>query len=177
MEITPRDVMTAIKGRRSVRSFTDKPVEKETLLKLLEAAVWAPSGGNGQTWRFVVVTEEQVMKKIKMVSPGLLGRPPAVIIIAQDMNLAKHRGGKTRPESITRMDSAMAAQNIMLAAHEMGLGTCVIASFHAGAVAKILGMPEHILPHLLVSVGHPAVDPPPPERLFEGIYWFEGYHG
>ena len=96
---------------------------------------------------------------------------------SQDLALARHKGGKMGPESITKMDSAMAAQNIMLAAHELGLGTCVIASFHPGAVAKILGMPEHILPHLLVSVGHPNVDPPPPERLFEDIYWFESYHG
>ncbi|MBW2305070.1 MAG: nitroreductase family protein [Deltaproteobacteria bacterium] len=171
------DVMTAIKRRRSIRSFTDEPVDKETLIKLLEAAVWAPSGGNGQTWRFVVVTEKSMMKKIKMVSPGLLGDPPALIVIAQDMEAARHKGGKMGPESITKMDSAMAAQNILLAAYEMGLGTCVIASFHPGAVAKLLGMPEHILPHLLVSIGHPAKIPPPPERRFNGIYWFEAYNG
>ena len=99
------DVMTAIKGRRSVRRFEDKPIDKETLLKLLEAAVWAPSGGVGKTWRFVVVTDEAMMKKIKMVSPGLLGGPPVVIVIAQDMALAKHKGGKMGPESLTKMDS------------------------------------------------------------------------
>jgi nitroreductase len=171
------DVMTAIKGRRSVRNFTGEPVDKDTLLKLLEAAVWAPSGGNGQTWRFVVVTETAMMKKIRMVSPGLLGDPPAVIVIAQDMALARHKGGKMGPETITKMDSAVAAQNIMLAAYEMGLGTCAIASFHPGAVAKVLGMPESMQPHLMVSVGHPAVDPPPPARLFDEVYWFEEYHG
>jgi nitroreductase len=171
------DVMTAIKGRRSVRNFTGEPVDKDTLLKLLEAAVWAPSGGNGQTWRFVVVTETAMMKKIRMVSPGLLGDPPAVIVIAQDMALARHKGGKMGPETITKMDSAVAAQNIMLAAYEMGLGTCAIASFHPGAVAKVLGMPEGMQPHLMVSVGHPAVDPPPPARLFDEVYWFEEYHG
>ncbi|MBW2064349.1 MAG: nitroreductase family protein [Deltaproteobacteria bacterium] len=171
------DVITAIKGRRSVRSFTDEPVDKETLIKLLEAAVWAPSGGNGQTWRFVVVTEKSMMNKIKMVSPGLLGDPQAVIVIAQDTDLARHKGGKMGVEAIIKMDSAMAAQNIMLAAYEMGLGTCVIASFHPGAVAKLLGMPAHVIPQLLVSIGHPAKIPPPPERLFDGIYWFEAYDG
>jgi nitroreductase len=171
------DVMTAIKGRRSVRQFKDDPLDKDTLLKLLEAAVWAPSGGNGQTWRFVVVTQAAAMRKIKMVSPGLLGDPPAVIVIAQDTALARHKGGEMGVETITKMDSAMAAQNIMLAAYEMGLGTCVIASFHAGAVVKVLGMPENILPNLMVSVGRPALDPPPPARLFDEIYWFEAYDG
>ena len=171
------DVMTAIKGRRSVRNFTGESVDKDTLLKLLEAAVWAPSGGNGQTWRFVVITDTAMMKKIKMVSPGLLGDPPAVIVIAQDMALAQHKGGKMGPKSITKMDSAIASQNIMLAAYEMGLGTCVIASFHPGAVAKLLAMPENIQPHLLVSVGHPDADPPPPARLLEEVFWFEAYNG
>ena len=171
------DVMTAIKGRRSVRSFTNQPVDKEMLLKLLEAAVWAPSAGNSQTWRFVIVTEEAMMKKIKMVSPGLLGNPPAVIVIAQDMALSKHKSGQMGPETLTKMDSAMAAQNIMLAAHTMGLGTCAIGSFHPGALAKLLGMPEQIVPHLMVTVGHPAVKPPPPKRLLKEVYWFEAYHG
>lgn len=170
-------VMTAIKGRRSVRQFRSDPVDKETLLRLVEAAVWAPSGGNGQTWRFIVVTQAAAMRKIKMVSPGLLGDPPAVIVIAQDTNLARHKGGKMGVESIIKMDSAMAAQNIMLGAYEMGLGTCVIASFHPGGVAKVLGMPENILPILIVSVGHPAIDSPPPARLFDEIYWFEMYDG
>ena len=80
-------------------------------------------------------------------------------------------------ESITKWDSAMAAQNMMLAAYEMGLGTCVIASFHPGALAKLLGMPEHVQPQLIVSVGYPATEPSPPERLFKGIYWFEAYNG
>ena len=170
------DVMKAIKGRRSVRKFTDQSVSGEILLKLLEAAVWAPSGGNAQTWRFVVVTDEAKMKKIKMFSPGLLGGPPAVIIIAQDMDKAKKKGGKMGHESLSKMDSAMAAQNIMLAAYEIGLGTCVIASFHPGAVSKILNLPESLQPHLMVSIGHPAADPPPPPRRFEDIIWWENYN-
>ena len=171
------DVFTAIKERRSVRSFSDRPVEKEHLERLIEAAVWAPSGGNGQTWRFVVITDPRMMKKIKMVSPGLLGGPPAVIVIAQDLEEARHKGGEMGVESITKMDSAIASQNIMLAAHSLGLGTCVIASFHATAVGRMIKLPEKVLPHLLVSVGHPAVDPPPPPRKLEEVTWWEVYDG
>jgi len=171
------EVMEAIKSRRSIRKFTGQPVERETILKLLEAAVWAPSAGNGQTWRFVAVTDEKMVRKIKMFSPGLLGEPAAVIVIAQDMALVKRKGGQTGPESITKMDSAMAAQNILLAARAMSLGTCVIASFHPQAVGRLVKLPENILPHLLVSVGHPAKEPPPPPRLFEEIIWWEVYDG
>ncbi|MBW1927657.1 MAG: nitroreductase family protein [Deltaproteobacteria bacterium] len=171
------DVMAAIKGRRSVRKFTGQPVGKEALLKLLDAAVWAPSGGNAQTWRFVVVTDPERMRRLRMVSPGLLGRPPAAIVIAQDLALAERKGGKMGKESLAKMDSAMAAQNILLAAYEMGLGTCVVASFHPGAVGRILKLPDHILPQLIVSVGHPAANPPPPPRKFEELIWWETYGG
>jgi nitroreductase len=171
------EVMNAIKGRRSVRSFTDQAVDKEVLEQLIEAAVWAPSGGNGQTWRYVVITDPIMMKKIKMVSPGLLGGPPAVIIIAQDLAEAKHKGGEMGEELITKMDSAIASQNIMLAAHAKGLGTCVIASFHAKAVGKMVQLPENIQPQLLVSVGHPAMDPPPPDRKLKEVTWWEVYDG
>ena len=171
------DVFTAIKGRRSIREFTDQMVAKEILLKLLEAAVWSPSGGNAQTWRFVAITDQEKMKKIKMLSPGLSRGAPAVIVIAQDLSLAKHIGGEMGSETISKMDSAMAAQNIMLAAYEMGLGTCAVASFHQNAVGKFLKFPEHIKPQLLVSVGHPAKNPSPPARKFEEVIWFEGYDG
>jgi nitroreductase len=166
-----------IQGRRSVRKYQPDPVPKETLLKLLQAAVWAPSGGNAQTWRFVVITDDKVMKKIKMVSPGLLGDPPAIIVIAQDMERAQRKGGIMGHETLTKMDSAMAAQNILLSAYAMDLGACVIASFHAGAVGKLLGMPENVKPQLMISLGTPAHEPKAPPRRFEELIWWEAYDG
>lgn len=171
------DLMEAIKKRRSVRKYKDTPVDRKTILKLLEAAVWAPSGGNAQNWRFVVVTDPEVKKKIKMVSPGLLGNPPVVVVIAQDVAKAREMGGKMGVDSLVKMDSAMAAQNLMLAARAEGLGTCVIASFHPDAVRRLLRMPEEFVPQLLISVGVPDQDPAPPPRAFEKIIWWEACNG
>jgi len=171
------EVLEAIKGRRSVRSFEDRPVEKEVLVLLMEAGVWAPSGGNAQTWRFVLVTDKETLRKIKMVSPGLLGRPPAVIVICQDVKEALQKGGTMGSETLTKMDSAMCAQNIMLTAHSLDLGTCVIASFHPKAVQELLSLPAETVPQLLVSVGYPKRVPSAPKRKTEGIYFFEEYHG
>ena len=112
-----------------------------------------------------------------MLSPGLSRGAPAVIVIAQDISLAKRMGGEMGSKSIAKMDSAMAAQNIMLAAYEMGLGTCAVASFHKKAVGKFLKCPEHIKPQLLVSVGYPPKSPSPPARKFEEVIWFEEYDG
>lgn len=171
------DVISAIKSRRSVRKFKEEPLSRQQLLELLEAGVWAPSGGNRQTWRFVAVSTPAGVKKIKMVTPGMGGAPTAVIAIAHDMDLVDRKEGNQQPESIAKMDSAMAAQNILLAAEAMGLGSCVIASFNAKGVAKVLNLPDNWKPHLLISLGYPAADPKPPARKFEEIIWWEQYDG
>jgi len=82
------ELWEAIKGRRSVRSFVNKPVERALLERLIEAAVWAPTGGNAQTWIFIVVNEKSRIEKIRAISPGLLGEPTALIVVCQDKDLA-----------------------------------------------------------------------------------------
>ncbi|HDI11795.1 MAG TPA: nitroreductase family protein [Candidatus Acetothermia bacterium] len=164
------ELWEAIKGRRSVRSFQDRPVEREPLKRLVEAAIWAPSGGNAQTWHFVVITDPEQLRRIRTVSPGMLGNPPAAIAVCQDLVAARKKGGELGA-SLAVVDVAMATQNILLAAYDAGLGTCVIASFHKGAVSRILGLPEGMEPVLLVSVGWPARVPPPPPRRMDAISW------
>jgi nitroreductase len=129
------DVWEAIKSRRSIRSFKSDPVPKDLIEKLiLEAGIWAPTGGNAQTWRFVVVNDRDLIRKIRMVAPGILGNTPTAIVICQDMDEAEKKGSKLARDVLTLMDTALAAQNIMLTAYDQGLGTCLVASFHAGAI-------------------------------------------
>jgi nitroreductase len=169
------DVWEAIQGRRSIRSFKPDPIPDDLIMKLiLEAGIWAPTGGNAQTWRFVVVTDSNVIHRIKMVAPGILGNPPVVIAICQDLDEAERKGSKLGREVITLMDTALAAQNIMLAAYDQGLGTCVIASFHAGAVQQILHLPPPIVPQLLMSLGYPHVKSQAPKRNSK-VVWFNDY--
>ena len=169
------DVWEAIQGRRSIRSFKSDPIPEDLIRKLiLEAGFWAPTGGNAQTWRFVVVTDPSVIHKIKMVAPGILGNPPVVIVICQDLDEAERKGSKLGRNVLTLMDTALAAQNIMLAAHDQGLGTCVIASFHAGAVQQILHLPPPIVAQLLMSLGYPYVKTQAPKRNSK-VVWFNEY--
>lgn len=169
------DIWTAIKNRRSIRSFTATPLEKNKLRDLiLKAGIWAPSGGNAQNWRFIVITDQKVLNKLKLVSPGLLGSPQAIIIICQDLVDALEKGGELGVKTLSLMDTAMAAQNIMLAAYAVGLGTCPIASFHPEAVQRIMGLPVHIYPQLLISVGFPKENLPAPRRNPD-IIWFDRY--
>jgi nitroreductase len=169
------DVWEAIQGRRSIRSFKPDPIPEDLIRKLiLEAGIWAPTGGNVQTWRFVVVTNPNVIHKIKMVAPGILGNPPVVIAICQDLDEAERKGSKLGRNVITLMDTALAAQNIMLVAYAQGIGTCLIASFHPGAVQEILHLPPPIVPQLLMSLGYPNVKSQPPKRNSR-VVWFNEY--
>jgi nitroreductase len=174
-ENSDMELFRAIMERRSIRSFKPDPVPEEVLRKLVEAGIWAPTGGNAQTWRFVIVTDPANIRRIKMLSPGLSGNPPAVIAICQDLAEAERRGDSLGRDVLTVMDSALAAQNIMLAACAEGLGTCAIRSFHPGGVQKLLHLPEHIAPQLLISVGVPEVTPRAPTRNLD-VIWFQEYN-
>ena len=169
------DIWAAIKNRRSVRKFTDDPVKDEVLKSLvLEAGIWAPSGGNIQAWRFFIITDPKILNRVKLVSPGLLGTPPSIIVICEDLVYELEKGGDLGVKVLSIMDTAMAAQNIMLAAHAAGLATCPIASFHAEAVQRIMGLPAHLCPQLIISVGFPGKNPPAPRRN-PNVIWFNSY--
>ena len=166
------ELWEAIKGRRSVRDFLDRPVTRETIESLLEAAIWAPSGGNAQTWRFVAIIDPAEIMKIKIVSPGLLGDPAAVIAVCQDLVQARAKGGNLGETFLAPIDAAMATQNLLLVACAEGLGACTIASFHRRGLRRLLGLAEGIEPILLVSLGYPAQLPTAPARRREGVFVF-----
>jgi nitroreductase len=171
------DVFEAIRGRRSVRRYREDPVEPADLDRLIDAGVWAPSGGNAQSWRFVIVQDEDRIRRLRMVSPGMPGPPPCVIAICQDLEEAERRGARLGRERLALFDAAMAAENVLLAAYAVGLGTCVVASFHAEAVRQVLGLPDEIEPILLVAVGRAAEAPAPPARSREEVVFRETYRG
>lgn len=167
-------VLEVIKGRRSVRSFKPDPIPEEHLKLILEAGLWAPSGGNAQPWEFVLVRERQVIDKIRLFSPGLFGDPYALIVLCVNKNRIKRRDESGK--QIALMDVAMAAQNMMLEAYYLGVGSCPIASFNKTAIKELLDMPDHVDPVLMVSLGYPEKWPEPPKRRpFEEVVHYEKY--
>ena len=155
--------LDVIKKRRSVRSFTDKAVEENKLEKLVEAAIWAPSGGNRQPWNVVIVQPKEDIEQIKAVSPGMPGNPGALIVLCADRIKA---GGNEEAagSGIAIMDIAIAAQNICLEATELGLGSCMVGSFNPKAVIELLDIPDRFIPELVVSLGYPQNIPDAPPR-------------
>lgn len=91
---------------RSIRKFADRPVDREMLTELVEAACAAPTASNLQAWRFVMVTDPELVRKVDLVSPGLSGYPPVILVICSDLEEVARRGSAHFLEYGYMMDTA-----------------------------------------------------------------------
>ena len=149
------DVIDAVKKRKSVRSYLDKPVEDDKLASILEAGRLAPSASNRQEWRFVVVRDPEKRKKLAEVAgeQTFVGEAPIVIVACADTTegYVMKCGQLSYP-----IDVAIALDHMALAAVELGLGTCWIGLFDENKVKGILGIPDEISVIELMPLGYPS---------------------
>lgn len=166
-------ISNLIKQRRSVRHFKSKKVEREKLERMVELATWAPSGSNAQAWKFIVLDEEDMLKRLTAFLPGVSQPPAAMICLCVDYKLEYKRAGKLGEKVLGIMDISMAAQNIMLTATTLQLGSCAIRGFNEDVVKMALNLPEHVRPELMVIIGYPLLPAKAPARrpLEEILYW------
>ena len=157
------DTLQAIFTRRCVRAFTQDPVPDKALRQVLEAGVAAASAGNSQPWGFVVVRDPARLAVLRALSPGIIDDPPVVIVVGLDQARVRRYGGK-EGEQFAWMSVGIAVQNMLLAAHSLGLGACPVGSFHRKGVRAYLDFPPDVEPVLYVILGHPRVKPTPPGR-------------
>jgi nitroreductase len=152
-------VLEAIRTRRVVRAFTDDPVSVDDLRRILESARWAVSAGNRRINKFLVVRDTRTIGLVKAVSPGMLGRPTALIVICTDTEKAAKEQVQLDRDPNTWIDVGTAAMNMMLAAHALGLGSCPATSFSRSGVTTVLELPPTLIPEFIVQLGHPAPQP------------------
>ena len=148
------DVMEAIRTRKSVRSYLDKPIEDEKLDAVLDAARLAPSARNCQEWRFIVVKDKNIRRALAMAAnnQAFVGEAPVVLAAcAAETNDVMTCGYKSHP-----IDVAIALDHVTLEAVEQGLGTCWIGAFDQQKVKDILDVPEEAAVVELMPIGYPA---------------------
>jgi nitroreductase len=175
-------VLEAIHHRRAVRDYTDEPVERPAVEALLDAAVWAPSAVNQQPWAFAVVQDPHFLKRCsdrakrhwastmagtpswERVRPMIEDPGYCIFYNASTLIIICAREGGLNPEE----DCCLAAENLMLAACAMGLGTCPIGFarpwLNLPQAKRELGIPEDCSPVFPVILGYPRAIPPAPER-------------
>jgi len=160
------DILEIIKGRRSVRSFTDRELEEHQVAALKEALIWAPSSGNLQSRAFYFVRNADVRRAISeaALSQRFIADAPLVVVACADARIAE-RYGHRGLELYVVEDVACSVQNMMLTAHALGLGSTWVGAFDERGVAKALSLPPNLRPMAVVPVGWPARVPGAPARV------------
>jgi nitroreductase len=159
------ETLECIKSRASVRKFRKEELPEEDLTACLEAGIAAPSAGNCQDWGFVLVRNQETKSRLAVAAFGqeMLEDAPVVIVVCSDRK--KIGGYGTRGETLyTIQDSAAAAQNIMLAAWDKEIGSCWVGGFDEQEVSKILALPSHVRPAVIMPLGYPVEKPEKPRR-------------
>ncbi|MDP2401390.1 MAG: nitroreductase family protein [Actinomycetota bacterium] len=157
------DTLECIGTRRSIRRYTDEPVAPEHVDTLLAAAMAAPSAGNQQPWRFIVVTDAAMRERMAATSPyaAMLPSAPLAVVICGDTSDLRH-------PDMWQHDCAAATQNMLLAAHAIGLGAVWLGFYphieRSEPLAALLGIPHGIYPMAVVAIGHPAEEKEPSNR-------------
>jgi nitroreductase len=177
------ELMEAIRTRRSIRKYLDKPVEDDKLQAVLEAVRLAPSWANMQCWRLVVVKDREVKEKLSDLSyvesffapkgykanpsKKALAEAPVVVVLCADPS----QSGSLWGQSYYLVDAGIASQNLMLAAHGQGLGTVFVGVYDEVKVKGILNIPQNIRVIGLFPLGYPPEEGKggPPRKPLEEI--------
>jgi nitroreductase len=187
------EVLEAIKTRRSIRKYKSTPVDEKMIETILEAARWAPSWHNNQCWRFVVVRNTEIKNKLAetliVVDPSrpnraaeAISNAPVAIVACAEVGRSGYSGREPR-EPVTdkgefwyMFDTALAMENLMLAAHSLGLGMVPAGAFDAKKAAQILGVPPGFCVVSISPLGYPDETPPArPRKELKEIAFYDKF--
>jgi nitroreductase len=184
------DVIDAIKNRRSIRHFKPNDIDEKTVQAVLEAAHWAPSWSNNQCWRFIIVRDTQMKAKISgtltkiMVDTEMMENaaaesikqaPLLIVVCAEKGQAGFNTDGTTTTDKGKywfMFDVALAVENLALAAHAAGLGTCIIGGFDSIEVEHMLGVPNGFAVVAMTPLGFPEIggQVSPRKKLSDVLY-------
>lgn len=157
------EVFEAILSRRSIRKYTSQPVSDEIIKKLLRAGMQAPSARNYQPWHFIITTDREILNKIPTVHPyaEMMYQATLAILVCGDLNAEK------KVDYIVE-DCSAATQNILLAAHGLGLGAVWLGVYprkkRSEGMINLFNLPDNIVPISLIACGNPAENISPEDR-------------
>lgn len=152
--------------RYSVRSYLEKPVEREKIIRCVETARLSPSACNSQPWHFVIVDDKElkdrIAKETVMSLSGMnkftLDAPVMVIVVIEKKSISSTIGSFLKGKDFSLIDIGIAAEHFCLQAAEEGLGTCMLGWFDEKAVKKLLSVPNSKHIALLISLGYPKAE-------------------
>jgi len=168
-----------IMSRTSIRQYQDKSVEEAKIVKLLKAGMAAPTAVNRQPWHFIVLDTRERLDRLVNVNPNarMLKQAPLAIVVCGDMKKALQGDA----QAYWIQDASAATENILLAAHALGLGAVWTGTYprqdRVKATCEALELPEHIVPLCTIVIGYPAEQPAPKDKWKEENVSYGKYGG
>ena len=153
-----------INHRQSDRAYSDKEVEEEKILQCIEAARMAPSACNSQPWKFIVINDAELKKKVAQTTANRLlplnhftiQAPIHIVLVNEGSNFTATLGNKIKNRNFSLIDVGIAAEHFCLQAAELGLGTCMIGWFNEKELKSLLNIPNSKRPELIITLGYSA---------------------
>jgi nitroreductase len=155
-------MLEIISGRQSDRKYEERPVETEKVERIIEAARLSPSANNAQPWKFIVVNDPEMVKKIaEAASSKVLGMnsfvgqaPVQIIVVREKADIQTRAAGVVKKRDYSLIDIGIASENICLQAEAEGLGSCMIGWFDEKSVKRHLGIPASKRVELIITIGY-----------------------
>jgi nitroreductase len=167
--INQMDTIECILTRRSIRKYKEIPVEWDKVATILEAGRAAPSAGNLQNWKFIVVMDSDKRKKIAhaCLNQDWMIQAPVHIVICSEPDKAKRFYGLRGERLYSIQNCAAVAQNMLLAAHALGLGACWVGAFDEDLIGSLINLPSNITmrPQVIITIGYADEKPPAPAKF------------
>lgn len=160
------DALECIATRRSIRKFLDIPVEFEKIGNILDAGRYAPSAGNLQDWKFVLVTDAKMIQELTKAcfEQFWVGQAPIIVVVCSEPAKSK-RFYASLGEKYSIQNGAAVIQNMLLAAHAQGLASCWVGAFEVEMVRRLLSIPDDIIIQGVLPFGYAGEKVPPPQRF------------
>jgi len=171
------DTLECITTRRSIRRFLDIPIEFEKVGNVLDAGRYAPSAGNLQDWKFILITDDKMRQEVAKtcVEQYWVGTAPVIVIVCTEPEHTKRFYGQFG-EKYSIQNGAAVVQNMLLAAHDQGLGSCWVGAFEDEAVKRLLSIPDNVIIEAIVPLGYPDEKVPVPLRFtLENVTFIESW--
>ena len=157
-----KEILSLIISRQSDRKYSDRQVEEEKLSRIIEAGRMAPSACNAQPWKFIVVTESELIARVaeaasaKLIGMnGFVGQAKAIIVVVREKpNLSSKVGATIKNKDYSLIDLGIATENICIQAKAEGIGSCIIGWFDEGEIRKLLSIPKSKRVELLITLGY-----------------------
>jgi nitroreductase len=172
------DVLLAIKSRRSCRHYLQKPLEFDKLTAVLEAGHYAPSAGNLQDWKFIIVTDAGMRSALAdhCMQQFWMAEAPVHIIVCSNEERTEMRYGLRGKRLYSIQNCAAAVENMMLAAHALGLASCWVGAFDEDFVTRAFGIPDTARAQAIITLGYRAEEPDEKDLTsLQSLVYFNGY--